>query len=217
MRPAAFSSPRRSAALLQAPRFPILTLDERKLTPALGYVFSRKWLDPCESLVSILWKFEKANALPGHVVARLMGPDIDPYEGVVPELGQVDIDRLQESLSVPVDTLRAALLHPTQRRRYSPFFRHCRRCVAHGYHSVLHQLESIQACPAHHRSLETACRRCGYEAPYLVNVRLLEAPYRCAWCRASYGGQGWTPDTAQPMKAEYRKAFTRRYFERYFG
>ncbi len=147
MQPAAYSSPRRSTALLQAPRFPILTLDERKLTPSLGYVFSRKWLDPCESLVSILWKLEKANAVPGHVVARLMGPDIDPYEGVVPELGQIDIDRLHESLSVPVETLRAALLHPTQRRRYSPVFRHCRRCVAHGYHSVLHQLESIQACP----------------------------------------------------------------------
>ncbi|SOE47734.1 hypothetical protein SAMN05446635_0173 [Burkholderia sp. OK233] len=217
MQPVAFSSPPRSAALLRAPRFPILTLDERKLTPALGYVFSKKWIDPCESLISILWKFEKANALPGHVVARLMGPDIDPYEGVVPQLGLVDIRRLHESLPVPIKTLHASLLQPTQRRRCSGVFCHCRRCMAHGYHSVLHQLESIYACPAHHRSLETACRRCGYEAPYVASVRLLEAPYRCAYCRASYGGQGWTPNTPQPMKAEYRKAFTRRYFECYFG
>lgn len=56
--------------------------------------------------------------------------------------------------------------------------------MAHGYHSVLHQLESINTCPAHHRSLETACRRCGYEAPYLLNVRLLEAalPLRVLPC-----------------------------------
>lgn len=52
----------------------------------------------------------------------------------------------------------------------------------------------VYACPAHHRSLETACRRCGYEAPYVASVRLLEAPYRCAYCRARYGGQGWTPN-----------------------
>jgi hypothetical protein len=108
MQPAACSLPPRSGALLHPPSFPILMLDERKLTPALGYVFNRKWLDPCESLISILWKFEKANALPGHVVARLMGPDTDPYEGVVPELGMVDIDRLHDTLAVPTKTLRAA-------------------------------------------------------------------------------------------------------------
>nr|WP_035472920.1 hypothetical protein [Caballeronia sp. Lep1P3] len=217
MQPDASSSPPRSAALAGAPRFPILTLDERKLTPALGYIFDRRWLDPCESLISILWKFEKANALPGYTVARLMGPDIDPYAGIAPQLGLVDLRRLHQSLPVPVKTLRAALLPPPQRRGCSSVFRHCRRCMAHGYHSVLHQLESISVCPAHHQSLESACRRCGYEAPHLVNVRLLETPYRCAYCRASYGGQGWTPNAARPMKAEFRKAFTRRYFERYFG
>jgi hypothetical protein len=78
-------------------------------------------------------------------------------------------------------------------------------------------MESVSACPAHRRPLETACRRCGYEAPYLAGVQLLEAPYRCAYCRASYGGQGWSPNKARPMKAEYRKAITRRYFERYLG
>jgi hypothetical protein len=147
----------------------------------------------------------------------LLGPDIDPYEGVVPELGLVDLARLRESLPVQLKTLRAALQQPTQWRHYSQFFRHCRHCVANGYHSVLHQSESISVCPAHHRVLETACRRCGYEAPYRVSVRLLEAPYRCARCRASYGGHGWTPNAAHPMKAEFRKAFTRRYLERFPG
>ena len=40
---------------LAAP-LPILVFDERRLTPSFGYVFHRKWVDPDESIVSILWK-----------------------------------------------------------------------------------------------------------------------------------------------------------------
>jgi hypothetical protein len=215
MRPAASSLPPRNGALLQAPSFPILTVDERRLTPALGYLFNPKWLDPCESLISILWKFEKANALPGHVVARLMGPDVDPYEGIAPQPGNVDIRRLHDTLRIPIKTLRRSLLQPSQRRRYRSVFCYCRRCMVRGYHSVLHQIEGVSVCPAHRQEMQTACARCGYEAPYLASVQLLETPYRCAYCRASYGGQGWSPIRREPMKAEHRKAMTRLYFDRY--
>ncbi|MGF6507921.1 hypothetical protein [Paraburkholderia sp. 32] len=190
MQPDACSSPPCNGPVLRAPSFPILTLDERRLTPSLGYVFNRKWLHPCESLISIVWNFEKADALPGHVVARLMGPDIDPHEGIVPQLGTVDIQRLRDTLAVPMKTLRTSLLLPSHRRRYSGLFRYCHRCVARGYHSVLHQMEGVGMCPAHRQPLETACRRCGYEAQCLASVQLLEAPYRCAYCRASYGVRG---------------------------
>ncbi|RXV65311.1 hypothetical protein D1006_34960 [Burkholderia stabilis] len=71
MQPATCSS-RRGRRALTSPRQPILTLGEQKLTPSLGYVFNKYWLDPCESLVSILWTFEKVNALSGNVVAWLM-------------------------------------------------------------------------------------------------------------------------------------------------
>jgi hypothetical protein len=216
MQPDAYSLPPRSGASLRPLSFPILTLDERKLTPALGYIFHAKWLDPCESLISILWKFEKVNALPGHVVARLMGPDIDPYEGVVPQVGTVDIRRLRDTLPVPLKTLRASLL-PFRHGRYSGPFRYCRRCVARGYHSVLHQMDHVSICPAHRKPLETACLRCGYEAPYLAGVQLLEAPYRCAYCRGRYGGKGFSPLSHQPMNAEHRKAITRLYFARCVG
>ena len=209
------SSPRSS--LPRPPRFPILTLDEGRLTPALGYLFNKKWIEPYESLVSILWKFERANALPGHVVARLLGADIDPYEGVVPQLGLIDLRRLHNTLAIPIATLRLALVQPTQRRRYSSVFRHCHSCMLNGYHSVLHQVESVATCPAHRKPLENSCRRCGHEAPYLLNIRLLESPYRCAHCRAGYGGKGWSPDHVRPMKAEARKSITRRYFDLHFG
>jgi hypothetical protein len=143
MQPDASSSPRRSGTLLQEPRFPILTLDESKLTPALGYVFRRKWLYAHESLISILWKFEKANALSGAVVVRLMGPDVDPYEGVAPRRGIVDVDRLRENLGLPGKVLHSALIEGTERQRYSDAFRFCRHCLTLGYYSVVHQLESL--------------------------------------------------------------------------
>ncbi|AWV04141.1 hypothetical protein DM992_27385 [Burkholderia sp. JP2-270] len=183
----------------------------------MGYIFDMRWLDPCESLVSILWKFETVNALPGTVVARLMGPDIDPDAGVMPQLGAVGLERLRRTLRIPGASLEIALLHPSQRRRYSPLFRYCRSCIGRGYHSVLHQLLTIYNCPAHSRPLETACRRCGYEAPYRVSVLLLESQYRCAFCGSSYGGDGWSPDRARPMRPKYRIAFTRRYYERHLG
>jgi hypothetical protein len=132
-------------------------------------------------------------------------------------MGTVDIHRLRDTLRVPLKTLRVSLLLPSQRRRYSGLFHHCRNCMARGYHSVLHQMDGVSACPAHRRPLETACRRCGYEAPYLASVQLLEAPYRCAYCRASYGGQGWSPGNPKSMQPEHRKAMTRQYFERCLG
>ena len=217
MQPDACSLLPHSAAMPRPLSFPILTLDESKLAPALGYLFYSKWLDPYESLISILWKFEKANALPGIVVARLIRPDIDPYDGFAPQPGEVDVVRLHDVLGLPTKALRAALLERTERRRYSEVFRHCRLCMARGYHSVLHQIESVTRCPAHRCALESICRRCGRQAPHHVCLQLLEAPYRCPYCRERFGGQGWRPSKAWPMQLEQRRAFTRLYLERCSG
>jgi hypothetical protein len=214
MPPDACSFPPCSRALPQPLTFPILTLDDSQLAPALGYHFESKWLDPYESLLSILWKFEKANALPGVVVVRLIRPDIDPFDGFASRLGEVDVSRLRDVLGLPPKALRAALLERPERRRYSEVFRYCRHCVARGYHSVLHQIESVTSCPAHRCALESMCRRCGSQAPYHVGLQLLEAAYRCPYCRARSGGQGWRPGHARPMQLEQRRAFTRLYLER---
>lgn len=34
---------------------PILTFDERKLSPSFGYFFDARWLAPYESIVGVLW------------------------------------------------------------------------------------------------------------------------------------------------------------------
>lgn len=212
MQPDASSSPPGREGLPALPAFPILTLDESRLTPALGYVFRRSWLYPHESLISILWKFEMGNALAGVVVARTMGLDVDPYEGVVPRQGLVDVTRLQASLGLPAELLRAGLLDPVGRRLYTDVFRYCRRCLTRHYHSVVHQLEKLDQCPAHRCKLETKCWRCRRETPYRVNVQLLEARFLCAHCKRG-SGSTWHPDNAKPMEPEYRRAFTRRYLE----
>jgi len=210
----ACSPPPRDEVRLQAPSFPILTFDETSLTPSLGYLFNNKWLYPCETLISILWKFERANALTGIVVARLLGPEIDLYEGVVPDRGSLDLHRLRDEFRLPREALRRAVPEQSGRRRFSGVFRYCRRCLGKGYHSVVHQFEDLSLCPAHHCGLESICRRCGREVSYRVNVQLLEAQYRCANCLVRLGSNVWSPANAEPMRPAHRKSFTRRYFKR---
>lgn len=169
---------------------PILVFDERQLTPSFGYVFHRKWVDPGESLVSILWKFARMNALAGHVVAaQVATKPVDPYEGIEPRREWVDVRRLRQALGLPLKVLRASLLPPQRYRITSPYLRYCPKCLRRGYHGILHQLELLQQCPMHGGWLQTDCRRCGQPAPFRLNARLLDAPFRCANCRAYYVSQ----------------------------
>ena len=68
---------------------PILVFDERRLTPSFGYVFKRQWLDPHESIVSILWKFAPDERPLGSRgwPRRVAMTTIDPYDGIEPTRG----------------------------------------------------------------------------------------------------------------------------------
>lgn len=60
-----------------------MLFDEHQLAPYFGCLFNPKWVSPHESLVSMLWKFGRANALPGHVlITQIARETIDPYEGI---------------------------------------------------------------------------------------------------------------------------------------
>jgi len=185
------------------PFLPILTFDERRLSPSFGYLFDRRWLDPHESIVSILWKFVQANAVAGHVVAsELARVAIDPYAGVDACRDRLDMVRLKSVLGLPRKILLEALIPAQRHRAVSPFLRYCSRCLGRGYHSVVHQFECVRSCPIHDQSLATSCPDCGYQAPYRLTARLLETPYRCADCRSRYGTR-W-PNVARhlPMPME---------------
>lgn len=168
-------------------RFPILMVDQCKLTPALGYVFDAGWVDPCESIISILWKFSKANALPGHIVAGLGIKNADPYAGVAPVVGVLDVEKIRGSLRISRKQLRSSLVAPSQIRLQHEHLRYCPVCLGRGYHCVLYQRGRLQVCPLHGTRLETACRSCGYAAPYKVSARLLDSPFSCADCGRPYG------------------------------
>ena len=166
---------------------PIMMFDERKLTPSFGYLFNPKWLDPEESIVSILWKLGRMNSLSGlAIAAQISKTTIDPYEGVAASLSEVDTRRLRTALGLKLKQVRGAIIPDRLRNVSSPHFRFCRMCLRRGYHSVVHQLETIHHCPIHGGWLEVQCPHCGEPTPYRLNAHLLDAPFRCGNCRTFY-------------------------------
>ena len=169
------------------PSFPILTFDVNKLTPSFGYVFDGRWLDPYESVVSILWKFVWMNRLAGHeVVERIARHTVDPYAGMQATLQDINAKYLARTLRIRCQTVREAIPLQTSLRSFSPELRYCSRCMARGYHSVLHQFGRLSECPIHARPLESRCRHCGKGSAYRIDAQMLDAPFKCPHCRVPY-------------------------------
>lgn len=123
MQPAVCSSMRKEVPALVAPRFPILNLDERRLIPPLGFIFDARWLLPGESIVSILWKFARANGVPGHALVRLTDANTDPCEGVEPMRDAVDLKQLRRRLQLPGKVVCTSVLDAGQRGLHHEAFR----------------------------------------------------------------------------------------------
>lgn len=189
---------------------PILTFNERNLTPSFGYVFNPKWLDPQESILSILWKFARMNALSGHmIVAQLARTNVDPYEGVPANRTSVNFQRLHNTLGLQLKLVRSSLLPDSLRNICSPYFRFCPKCLRRGYHGVVHQLETVHHCPIHGGWLRVQCPSCDEPAPYRLNARLLNSPFRCADCGAFYGSGAPCFLKRRPLTRQERVAITR--------
>ena len=186
---------------------PILTLDERVLSPRFGYVFHRRWLAPYESIVGMLWKFARLNRLPGHAVARQLCRDsIDPYEGIEP--ADIDVPLVARLLGITQRSVRAGI--GKTHTDVSPCLRCCPRCLTLGYHGVLHQLQRHAHCPTHRSPLQTACGHCGRTSHYRLDAQLLDAPFRCRHCRRYVTSRGIGPFLQRPALAlKDRVALTR--------
>jgi hypothetical protein len=188
---------------MESTGLPIMVFDECTLTPSLGYVFERRWLDPFESIVSILWKLARMNRLPGQLITmQLAKGGVDLYEGVAPCVADVDLHRLHRALGLPLKLVRDSLLPEGLQPAASPHFRYCSKCLCRGYHSIVHQVGFTKNCPVHGDPLEVACRTCGAKALYRLNVALLDAPYRCGDCRHLYGT---SPPASLPHKRPLNK------------
>ena len=97
---------------------PILIYDERRLTPALGYVFPANWVRPHESLLCMLWKFALQNAIPGHDLAsQIARYKIDPYEGVAARKEYVNTQHLARLLGISHRAVPPACCIRSTRRR----------------------------------------------------------------------------------------------------
>ncbi|WP_229256230.1 TniQ family protein, partial [Duganella fentianensis] len=196
---------------MEAKSLPIMLFDERALTPSFGYVFDPKWLDPFESIVSILWKLARMNRLSGQAITtQLAKSDIDPYEGVAACRSEVDLCRLHLTLGLPLKLVWDSVLPDALQATAGNHFRYCRKCLCRGYHSVVHQVGTNKCCPVHGDPLEIACRTCGAKVPYRLNVALLDAPYRCGNCGHLYGASPPVlPRNKRPFNKKARIAITR--------
>ena len=161
---------------------PILIYDERRLTPALGYVFPAYWVRPHESLLCMLWKFALQNAIPGHDLAsQIARVKIDPYEGVAARKEYVNTQRLARLLGISHRAVSAGLLHSIHA---APHLRYCTGCLSRAYHCIVHQLTWLTHCPMHpHHLLQSCCPSCGEQLSYRFSARVFDAPFRCANCR----------------------------------
>lgn len=186
---------------------PILTFDERVLSPRFGYVFQRRWLDPYESIIGMLWKFARLNRLPGQaVVMQLCRDPVDPYAGIDP--GDVDVRSVARLLGVTQRSVRIGL--PRRASVAIACLRFCPRCMSRGYHGAFHQLERHGRCPVHGNPIDAACRRCGRTSAYRLDAQLLDAPFRCRHCRGHYTASGAAPLMQRPaLEAKDRVAITR--------
>ena len=193
---------------------PILVLDQQVLKPQLGFWFDRKWIDPCESLVTILWKFARANRVPGHVLARIVcGNEIDPYAGVVPQWDTVVWRWLCRDHRIPYKALRESLVGKARAYALRPDLSYCLPCLRRGYHATIFQLSRVTRCPIHGRRLTEACPACGHRIPLRLNALLLDNPYVCPGCRGKLAGSIPSLVRYRPMSREARILICTRRFD----
>ena len=186
---------------------PILIVDQQALNPRLGYVFHRRWLQPYESVVSMLWKFARMNLLSGFALVKQVSPDnVDPYDGVASR--DVDVRAMARMLDVTQRSVRIGMKDLSlDRHRY---LRCCPSCMVLGYHSVVHQREHLNRCPIHGVQLLVACRHCGQPSAYWLDAQLLDAPFRCRHCRHYYTASLYPPSLPwKALSSEGRIAVTR--------
>jgi hypothetical protein len=162
--------------------FLILPFDQARLNPSPGYIFNPRWLDPYESVVSMMWKFAWINGLDGKTVVRHFAlRSVDPYEGVEASRTELDVRKIAAALGVTQKTVHAALGRPG--RSGSAMLRYCPKCIRRTYHSVVHQFSYEQQCPAHRCLLREACPQCGAMNPYRIDAGTLDVPFGCPKCR----------------------------------
>jgi hypothetical protein len=167
---------------------PILTFDERSLSPRFGYVFDATWLQPHESILGMLWKFVRANQLAAAAMVAQIGKcPTDGYSGLTPCPAEVDAGVVARLLGIRRAAVREGML-----AKACTELAWCPRCLSGGYHSVVHQQVRQLHCPIHGSALDRRCACCGLPSVYRLDAQLLGSPYKCRHCRSRLCPQAGT-------------------------
>lgn len=185
---------------------PILTFDERSLSPRFGYVFDPRWLEPHESILGMLWKFVRANRpVAAAVVAQIGARPSDGYTGLRPHPPDVDARAVAWLLGI-----RAAVVRDAMPGQQGANLAWCPNCLCVGYHSVVHQRDGQQRCPIHGGQLHRRCARCGQASANRLDAQLLDSPYRCRHCQALLCAGAYVHWSGKcRLRPEQRMAITR--------
>ena len=98
-------------------------------------------------------------------------------------LAQVNTRVVVRLLGITHGRVLAGFVNPRGGTDAGTPFRYCSRCLAAGYHDVVHQTSRYRVCPVHGCPLEQRCRSCECSSAYCLDAQLLEAPYRCRHCQ----------------------------------
>lgn len=151
---------------------------------AYKFVWTCRWIGPYESAFNVLQKFAWANPEAGDLLSKL---------------------RIDENLHCSGATARKCLpaflsshlaggLLETYAKRWaqrleSEHFRFCPKCLARGFHSILHQLEALQCCPIHGDPLRSNCSHCNAVTPVMAKSSgAFKSPFSCLECTRPFAG-----------------------------
>lgn len=159
--------------------------------PGERQTFTRRpeWVQPLESLWSILSKWQFVNRLPYSTIANaiLARSAETSSQGVdLRSLDQFRLDALAEHSGVSPNTLASAACSPSANSRMiefaSQYLRYCAACMADGFHAVLFQFHPIHFCPIHHLPLRDTCTSCRNKIPYRIDAGFAAHPFACPHC-----------------------------------
>lgn len=161
-----------------------------------GFGWRSSWVNPLESLWSILRKFEFFNQATLKQMQDFFGTDpitrlpwlsrkrldLRWYGGFDPLLLErafgVSRLTLDESTVIPfvVEAEHDVLT--------SQYLRFCHSCLKEGFHSSLHQLLLVRNCPLHEEPLTIRCRHCQTRVDYTLRSVPLASEVGCPECLA---------------------------------
>lgn len=168
------------------------------------YTWREHWVFPYESLWSLVNKFGKLNWVSGLEIKNLFR--CEDEEECLDERGGIgkwnfhggkgfDLSKISHILNLPEKLFKQGITSTLHSKRdihlltEAKKLRYCPLCISIGYHSVVHQIRSLEVCPIHDVKLIDKCLHCKKDIPYdLHNSKHF---YGCSFCAAGLLTSEW--------------------------